>query len=62
MTTGTRPLGATDYAVFAVFLTVSVATGLYHAFAKGGQQTTHSGPESTQSVPKLIITKLASPS
>ncbi|XP_072017033.1 sodium-coupled monocarboxylate transporter 1-like [Amphiura filiformis] len=36
------PLGTWDYIVFSVFLAVSAGTGLYHGFAKGGQQTTQS--------------------
>ncbi|XP_070579225.1 sodium-dependent multivitamin transporter-like [Ptychodera flava] len=34
------PFGAVDYIVFSVMLTISTATGLYHGFAKGGQQST----------------------
>ncbi|XP_072051912.1 sodium-coupled monocarboxylate transporter 1-like [Amphiura filiformis] len=34
------PLDTWDYVVFSLFLAVSVLTGLYHGFAKGGQRST----------------------
>ena len=36
----THPLGAADYAVFSILLSVSAVTGIYHGLAKGGQRST----------------------
>ncbi|XP_033123444.1 sodium-dependent multivitamin transporter-like [Anneissia japonica] len=40
MTSAANPLGVLDFVVISVMLVIAAATGIYHGFVRGGQQTT----------------------